>query len=135
MSSNYFVVFLECARGHQWDPHFYPKSQGGFVEDYYFQNTSDYNIVAQVVVNYKIIDIFMGFLGNVNESRVLRKFSLYKNAWFDGLFELGRGSQNEFFPYLLGDKEYPLISWIMIPYKNDGKFENYVLKILYNVRK
>jgi hypothetical protein len=49
------------------------------------------------------------------------------------LLELGRGSQNENFPYLLDDKEYPLISWIMTPYKNDG--QHYVLKILYNVRK
>jgi hypothetical protein len=49
------------------------------------------------------------------------------------LFELGRGSQNEFFPYLLGDKEYPLISWIITPYKNDG--QHYVLEFLYNVRK
>ncbi len=110
------------------------KLQGGFVEDYYYHNTSNCNIVAQVVVNCnkKIIDIFIGFLGNVNESRVLHKFSLYKNAWFHGLFELGRGSQNGFFPYLLGDKEYPLISCIMIPYKNDG--QHYVLEFLYNIR-
>jgi hypothetical protein len=57
------------------------KPQGGFVEDYYYHNTSNYNIVAQVVNrNKKIIDICMGFLGNVNESRVFHKFSLYKNA-------------------------------------------------------
>lgn len=74
MNSNYFVVFLECATVYQWDPHFHPKLQGGFVEDYYYQNTNNYNIVLQVVVNCKIIDISMGFLGNVNESRVLRKF-------------------------------------------------------------
>lgn len=75
----------------------------------------------------------MGILGNVNKSKVLCKFSLYKNAWFDGLFELGRGSQNENFLYLLDDKKYPLISWMMTPYKNDG--QHYVLKNLYNVRK
>jgi hypothetical protein len=75
--------------------------------------------VAQCVVdsNKKIIDVFVGFLSNVNNSRVLLRSGLYRKAQYIGLFEIGRAFQNGFSPYLLGDKGYPLISWIMTPYK------------------
>lgn len=38
------------------------KPQGGFVEDYYYQNTNDYNIVAQVVnCNKKLLTFLWVF--------------------------------------------------------------------------
>ncbi len=47
-----------------------------------------------------------------------------------GLFDITRGSQHEFPHYILGDKGYPLISWIMTPFKEDANHT--ILKFLYN---
>jgi hypothetical protein len=46
------------------------------------------------------------------------------------LFEIEKASQNGFAPYILDDKGYPLISWIITPYKKKG--EPFVLELLYN---
>jgi hypothetical protein len=109
------------------------KPQGVFIEDSYYHKTSGYNIiVAQCVVdsNKKNIDLFVGLQGSVNDSRALLQFGLYMKAQYIGLFEIGRASQNGFAPYLLGDKGYPLISWIMTPYKEEG--HHFFLKLMYN---
>jgi hypothetical protein len=52
------------------------------IEDYYYHKTSEYNVVAQVVVhwNKRFIYVFVGILRIVNDSRVLHRFVLYKNA-------------------------------------------------------
>jgi hypothetical protein len=47
-----------------------------------------------------------------------------------GLFDITRGSQHEFPHYILGDKGYPLISWIMTPFKED--VNHTILELLYN---
>jgi hypothetical protein len=48
------------------------------------------------------------------------KFDLYINAQYKGLIEVNRGS-NGFLLYLLGDKGYPLILWIMTQFKEEGQ--------------
>jgi hypothetical protein len=48
------------------------------------------------------------------------------------LFEIGKASQNGFAPYLVGDKGYPLISWIMMPYNEEG--QHLILEFLYNMK-
>jgi hypothetical protein len=62
----------------------------------------------------------VGLPSNVNDSRVLCKFGLYKKIQYNRLFEIDKVFQNEFVvSYLLGDKGYLLISWIMMPYKEE----------------
>jgi hypothetical protein len=56
----------------------------------------------------------------VNDSKVLHTFALDKNVQYNGLFEINKGFQQGFPLYLLGDKVYPLISWIMKPFKEEG---------------
>ncbi len=46
------------------------------------------------------------------------------------LFDIARGSQHEFPLYILGYKGYPLISWIMTPFKED--VNHTILKFMYN---
>jgi hypothetical protein len=67
-------------------------------------------------------------LGSLNNSKVMRKFDLYINAQYKGLIEVNRGS-NGFFLYLLGDKGYPLILWIMTQFKEE---EQHTILELFN---
>jgi hypothetical protein len=62
----------------------------------------------------------VGLPSSVNDSRVLCRFGLYKKVQYNELFEIDKISQNEFVvSYLLGDKGYLLISWTMMPYKEE----------------
>jgi hypothetical protein len=45
-----------------------------------------------------------------------------KKPQYNGLFEHRKVFQNGFAPYLLGDKGYPLLSSITIPYKDEQHF-------------
>ncbi len=44
---------------------------------------------------------------------------LYKHVQFQSMFNVSKGIKG-IPPYLLGDKGYPLINWIMAPFKEDG---------------
>jgi len=103
------------------------KPQGGFASYYYYHKTWGY--VTQVIVDCskKIIDLLMGLF---NDTKVLCKSSLDKNAQLHGLFDHDKIIQNGFPPYLLGDKGHPLISSIMTLFKEEG--QHLVLEIQYN---
>jgi hypothetical protein len=72
----------------------------------------------------------MGLPNDVNDLRVLHQFGLYKKVQYNGLFEIEKALQNGFAPLFLDDKGYPLISWVITPYKKEG--QHFVLKLLYN---
>jgi hypothetical protein len=82
---------------------------------------TSFDLVAQIIINCNkfFIDICVGLLSNVNDGIVLRMFALYRCVQFHGLFDLKKGV-NDFPPYLLGDKAYPLVNWIMMPFKEEG---------------
>ncbi len=106
------------------------KFVGFFSEDYFYHITCDDNIVCQVIVGDKKLftDLFVGFFESVNDSKVLGKFGLYVNAQQQGLFNVNKG-QDGFAPYLLGDKGYPLLSWLMTSHRNG---ETNILEMFYN---
>jgi hypothetical protein len=62
----------------------------------------------------------MGLPSDGNDSKMLHTSALHKNVQYNGLFETNKGFQREFPPYFLGDKGYPLISWIMRPLNEEG---------------
>jgi MoaA/NifB/PqqE/SkfB family radical SAM enzyme len=102
-----------------------------FPKDYHYYKTGGYLIVVQAIIDFlkKNIDICVGLLGNINDYRVLHMFALYKHAQNEGLFDPNKGVDG--FPlYLLGDKGYTLITWIMTPFKKEG--EHSILDLLYN---
>ncbi len=70
-----------------------------FAEDYYYHKTGGHNIIAQTDVDSKknFIDLFVGLLGSVNDSRVLKQSSLYQHVQYQGRFHHGR-NVNEFPP-------------------------------------
>ncbi len=104
-----------------------------YPEDYYYHKFGGYNVVAQAIVDCKkkIIDVFVSLLGCVNDLKVLHKYGLYRNAQYHGLFASTNSTfQHGFPPYFLSDKGYPLILWIMTPFKEEG--QHTIVESLYN---
>ena len=59
-------------------------------------------------------DCYCGWPGSVHDSRVLRNSDIFDSA---------SNRHDNFFPnnsHLLGDAAYPLKTWIMTPYKDNG---------------
>ncbi len=56
----------------------------------------------------------MGFLWTINNLKVLCKYAPYRNVEHHGFFVASNTtSQHNFPPYLMGEKTYPLITWII----------------------
>jgi hypothetical protein len=94
-----------------------------FPEDYWYFKTRAYSMVAQAVVDSKKIftNVYVGLPGFVNDQRVLRRSGLWQQLVRGGLMGTDDGYQEGVTPYLLGDKGYPLLSWIMVPFRDDGQ--------------
>jgi hypothetical protein len=104
-------------------------------EDYYYYKTGGYSIVAQAMVDLKkrFVDLFVGIPGSTNDMRTLRRSALYANVINHRILNDQDGLVHEgFTPYLLGDKGYPLLTWLMVAYKDDRPLS--VLEKLYNKR-
>ena len=101
------------------DTHFSNSKPSHFAEDYYYFKSNGYNIVCQVVVDRdkRFLDLFVGPPGSVNDSKVLRRSGLFRKATNGRIVEGSAVSQDGFTPYLLGDKCYPLLPWLMMPYR------------------
>jgi hypothetical protein len=102
-----------------------------YLEDYYYHKIGGYSIVVQTIIDCKkkFIDICVGLPSNNNDFKVLHMFALYKHVQNQGLFDPRKGVDG-FPPYLLGDKGYQLITWIMTPFKEEGQHS--ILELLYN---
>jgi hypothetical protein len=79
----------------------------------------------------KVLGCLMGLLGNVNDSRALKKSKLYQCAIHGGLFDMAIGLQNGMSLYILGDKHYRPLSWFMTSHKENKK-QHSMLELLYN---
>jgi len=56
----------------------------------------------------------VGFLGTINNLKVLCKYVPYRNVEHHGLFVASNtASQHDFPPYLMGNKSYLSITWII----------------------
>ena len=110
--------------------HFSISKPSHFAEDYYYFKSNGYSIVCQAVVDRdkRFLDLFVGLPRSVNDSRVLRQSGLFRKATDGRIVEGPAVSQDGFTPYLLGDKGYPLLSWLMTPYR-EGRHT--VLETLY----
>jgi hypothetical protein len=62
-------------------PSTYPK-------DYYYHKCGGYIVVAKAIIDCKkkFIDVFVSFLGSMNDLKKFHKSRLYRNAQYHGLF-------------------------------------------------
>jgi hypothetical protein len=51
---------------------------------------------------------------------VLHSSNFHKNVQYHGLYEINTSLQHEFPPYILGDKDYSVMSWIMTTFKEEA---------------
>jgi hypothetical protein len=74
------------SRCNQWHSCFYSKVFS-FQKHYFNFKTKGYSIVDEIVVDCKkrFIDVFVGLSNSVNNSKILRKWELYKHVQFYGL--------------------------------------------------
>jgi len=69
------VLFAFNSRGNNGTHMHITKPKISFAKEYNYFKTSRYSIMAEVVVNSKkkIVDVYIGFFGFVNDSHVLQK--------------------------------------------------------------
>lgn len=88
----------------------------------YYNRKDYYSIVLQAVVreDLRFTNIFAGFPGKVHDARVLRQSPLFQN----GSALCGEG-------HLLGDSAYPNMSWLLTPFRDNGRLTNVQLHYNY----
>ena len=104
-----------------------------YLENYYYYKIGRYSVVAQAVM--ESISNSCSYMWSYQDR------SMTKGCFNDHLFgkkvvhnqlmSIEKGSLEGFPPYLFGDKEYPFLSWIMTPFKDDGQSRS-LAEILYN---
>ncbi|KAI4464159.1 hypothetical protein MML48_3g00015506 [Holotrichia oblita] len=79
---------------------------------FYCNRKSQYSILIQAVCDHekRFLDFFAGEVGSLHDARLLKRSSLYAKA-INGF--LGNN-------YLLGDSAYPVLEWLIPPYKDNG---------------
>jgi hypothetical protein len=80
----------------------------------------------------RFLDIYVGMPGSVNDTRILRNSGLFESAMRGEILQMHHGFIDDITPYLLADKGYPLMNWLMIPHKNENNDPLTPLQKLYN---
>lgn len=82
----------------------------------YINRKCFYGITLQAVCDpfLQFIDCFVGYPSSVSDNRIFRNSHIYEDIIHNA---------QQFFPnneYILGDKAYPILPWLMTPYINRG---------------
>ena len=87
----------------------------------YFNRKGWHSLIMQAVVDdrYMFIDINIGWPGSVHDARVLANSRLYQRAEGGSCFPLKKRDINgvETTPVIIGDAAYPLLNWLLKPYR------------------
>ncbi|KAI4464269.1 hypothetical protein MML48_3g00005519 [Holotrichia oblita] len=98
-----------------------PKPMNG---NSYYNRKGYHSIVIQAICDAKMyfLDIFVGWPGSVSDSRVWRNSPIYEKLTNEPASVIP-GS------HLLGDKAYPLSTFLMVSFKNNGHLSDNQKKI------
>ncbi|XP_066595829.1 putative nuclease HARBI1 [Prorops nasuta] len=80
----------------------------------YYNRKGFHSVILQGVCDSsrRFIDVHIGVPGRVHDARVFRNSPIFKNIKYHSLLS----SRN----YLIGDSAYPLSSFLLVPYKDNG---------------
>ena len=113
--------------------HFHIRKPNHSPEDYFYFKSGGYTMQCQAVVDRskKFIDISVGMPSSTNDSRQLRRSMLYRRATTTNLFNPADFVQG-FTPYLIGDKGFPILPWLITPYRELPRGRRSVQETLFN---
>ena len=113
--------------------HFHIRKPNHSPEDYFYFKSGGYTMACQAVVDRdrKFIDISVGMPGSTNDARQLRRSMLYQKATTTNLFNPANAIEG-FVPYLVGDKGYPILPWLITPYREMPNGRRSVQETLFN---
>lgn len=113
--------------------HFHIRKPNDSPEDYFYFKSGGYSMQCQAVVDRdrKFIDISVGMPGSTNDARQLRRSMLYQRATTTNLFDPADSIEG-FVPYLVGDKGYPILPWLITPYREMPGQRRSVQETLFN---
>lgn len=113
--------------------HFHIRKPNVSPEDYFYFKSGGFTMQCQAVVDRskKFIDISVGMPGSTNDVRQLRRSMLYHKAITNTLFD-PTDSVEGFVPHLIGDKGYPILPWLITPYRDIPGGRRSVQELLFN---
>ena len=87
--------------------------------DYFYFKSSRYTLNCQAIVDNekRFTNLYLGMPGSTNDSRVLRRSSLFDLGMRNCLVD-DQDAIYGFTPYLIGNLEYPLLPWLMVPHRS-----------------
>lgn len=62
--------------------------------------------------------------GSVIDSQILRRLHLYRVVIHHGLLNSDRDMIDNIPPYIIRDKGYPCLSWLLVPYRSHIRGNN-----------
>ena len=94
----------------------------------YYNRKGFYSIVLQAVIDSsgKFIDIFVGYPDSTHDSRIFHNSPLYH------MFNSSLSSVIPTNTYILGDAGYPCQSWLLTPYRDNGRLTR--IQTYYNTK-
>jgi hypothetical protein len=109
------------------------KPKSPYVGDYYFFKLKANNMQFQAIVDLKKFhDTFVGMLGSMNDAWIFQFSSLYHKVMNGELFHFNYGLE-DVKPYLIRDKGYYFLPWLMIPCTQLANYHHIVLEaLIYN---
>ena len=87
-------------------------------QEVYINRKGFHSIVLQAVCNHRMVfmDCYAGWPGSTHDARDLRRSDLYQIV-----LEQGTERLSPYGSYLLGDSAYPLTTWLMNPFRDNGR--------------
>lgn len=79
-------------------------------------------MICQAVVDSdkRFLDLYLGMPRSTNDSRMLKKLSLYNLAMHGNLMD-AQHAVDGYTPYLVGNLGYPLLPWLMVPRRGNDR--------------